>query len=126
MENKSATSTASTAYGKKLDTPLPYDYKWTAYENGEELVAAKDELTLDEQVKTRNTERQSNARQKALQAAYDAAGIVKPTAENDEQVRLRDMFKTLMTAKAPNGEAKYTEAQAREVASTVVGVEWAE
>jgi hypothetical protein len=126
VENKTGTSVATTAYGKKLDAPISYDYKWTAYENGEALTAAKDELTLDEQVKVRNTERQNNARQKALQAALDAAGIVKPTAENDPQIGLRDMFKTLQTAKLPDGSRRYTDAQAREVASTTLGVEWAE
>jgi hypothetical protein len=126
MENKTGTSTATTAYGKKLDAPISYDYKWTNYQSHAELVEAKDELTNDEQVKVRNTERQNNARQKALQAALDLAGIVKPTAENDPQIGLRDMFKTLQTAKLPDGSRRYTDAQAREVASTTLGVEWAE
>lgn len=125
MEQKTGESVATTAYGKKLDAPITYGYKWTAYETDEELVAAKDELTLEEQRKTRNTERQSNARQKALQVALDGAGIVKPTAENDDQIRLKDMFRTLMTAKV-NGEPKYSAEQARAVASELVGVEWAE
>lgn len=126
MENKTGTSVATTAYGKKLDAPISYDYSWAAYGNGPELVAAKDELTLDEQVKVRNTERQNNARQKALQAALDAAGIVRPTAENDPQIGLRDMFKTLQTAKLPDGSRRYTDAQAREIAATTLGVDWAE
>lgn len=127
MENKTGQSVATTAYGKKLDSPLTYDYAWTTYKNYDELVAAKDELTNDEQVKVRNTERQNNARQKALQAALDAAGIVKPTAENDPQIGLRDMFKTLQTAKIPGTqERKYTDAQAREIAATTLGVDWAE
>jgi hypothetical protein len=126
MENKTGTSVATTAYGKKLDAPISYDYSWKAYQTDEELVTAKDELTLEEQRKTRNTERQNNARQKALQAALDAAGIVKPTAENDPQIGLRDMFKTLQTAKLPSGERRYTDAQAREIASQTLGVDWAE
>jgi hypothetical protein len=124
MEKMTATSESKTAYGKKLDTPISYDYSWTAYQNYEELVAAKDELTNDEQVKARNTERLNNARQKALTAALAAAGHVKPTAENDPQVGLRDMFKTLQTAKLPDGTRRYTDAQAREIASTNLGVEW--
>jgi LPS O-antigen subunit length determinant protein (WzzB/FepE family) len=119
VENKVATSTATTAYGKKLDAPINYEYKWSTYANIDELRTAKDELTDEEQVKVRNTERQNNARQKALQAALDAAGIVKPTIENDEQLRLRDMFKVLMSSK------KYTEEQARDLASTTLGIEWA-
>jgi LPS O-antigen subunit length determinant protein (WzzB/FepE family) len=119
MENKTGKSEAKTAYGKTLDAPISYEYKWSTYANITELRDAKDELTDDEQVKVRNTERQNNARQKALQAALDAAGIVKPTIENDEQLRLRDMFKVLMSSK------KYTEEAARELAASTLGLEWA-
>jgi len=124
METKPGKSEAKTAYGKVLATPLTYEYKWTAYETDEELVAAKDELTLEEQRKTRNTERQNNARQKALQAALDAAGIVKPTAENDPQIGLRDMFKTLQTAKLADGSRRYSDEEAKSIAATTLGVEW--
>lgn len=120
MQSKTGTSVAQTAYGKKLDSSISYDYTWTSYENIEEVKAANDLLTDDEIVKVRNTERQNNARQKALQAALDAAGIVKPTIENDEQLRLRDMFKVLMSSK------RYTEDQARELAATTLGLSWAE
>ena len=78
------------------------------------------EMTLDEQRKQRNTDRQNNARQKALSAALDAAGIVKPNLENDEQLRLREFFKVVMSSK------KYTEQQARELASTTLGIAWAD
>lgn len=120
MENKTGKSIAETAYGKKLDAPISYEYSYSVYENGEQLSAAKDELTIAEQVKIRNTERLNNARQKALAAALDAAGIVKPTIENDEQLRLREMFKTLMSSK------KYTEDAAKALAAQVLGIEWAE
>ena len=126
MKQMTGTSVAKTAYSKTLETPLPYDYKWSVYETDEELVAAKDEMTLEEQRKQRNTDRQNNARQKALQAALDNAGIVKPTAENDPQIGLRDMFKTLQTAKLPDGTRRYSDEQARSIASQTLGVEWAE
>jgi hypothetical protein len=120
MENKTGTSEAKTAYGKVLDTPIAYTYDYSIYANGAELVAAKDELTIDEQVKVRNSERQINARQKALKVALDAAGIVAPTLENDEQLRLREMFKVLMSSK------RYDEATARTLAATTLGIEWTE
>jgi hypothetical protein len=120
MENKTGNSTANTAYGAKLDSPIAYTYKWTAYQNIDEVRAANDLLTDEEQLKVRNTERLNNARQKALQAALDAAGIVKPTIENDEQLRLREMFKVLMASK------KYTEDAARELAANTLGIAWAE
>lgn len=117
---------SKTAHGKTLENPIPYEYDWTIYETEAEVVAAKDEMTLEEQRKARNAERANNARAKALQAALDKAGIVKPTAENDPQVGLRDMFKTLQTAKLPDGTRRYTDAQARDIASTNLGVEWDE
>ena len=120
MENKSQTSEAKTAYGKSLPTAISYSYDWTAYQTIEEVKAANDLLTDDEVIKVRNTERQSNARQKSLAAALDAAGIVKPTLENDEQLRLREMFKVLMSG------GKHTEDSAREVASTILGIAWAD
>jgi len=126
MIEKKGDSTASTAYGKKLDTPITYGYTWKEYPDYDTLKAAGKVLDGDEQVKVRNTEAQSTARQKALQAALDAAGIVKPTEENDAQIRLKSMFKTLMTAKAADGSPKYTEQAARDLAATVIGEAWAE
>lgn len=127
MENKVKKATAKTAYGKTLDTPLTYEFKWVAYQTDEELVTAKDELTLEEQRKVRNIERETKARGAALTAALDKAGVVKPTEENDPQVGLRNMFRTLQTAKIPGtNDRKYTDEQAREIASTNLGVEWDE
>jgi hypothetical protein len=119
MTEKTATSTATTAYGKKLDTPIVYDYSWKIYDSIEEVKTANDLLTDDEIVKVRNTERQNNARQKQLQSALDKAGIVKPDLENDEQLRLREMYKVLMSSK------KYSEEAARALASNTLGIEWA-
>lgn len=120
METKTATATAATAYGQPINPPLKYDYSWEIYTSKDELVAAKDELTLDEQVKVRNSEHQTAARQKAQQAAYDAAGIVKPTIETDDQLRLREFFKILMSSK------KYSEQEARTLAAGTLGIDWAE
>lgn len=120
MENKTGKSTATTAYGTKLETPIAYEFSYQAYSNIDEVKAANDLLTDEEVVKVRNTERLSNARQKALQAALDAAGIVKPTIENDDQLRLREMFKVLMASK------RYTEDAARELAANTLGLSWAE
>lgn len=120
MENKTGKSQATMAYGKKLDAPINYEFSYSIYSNVEEMVAAKDELTLDEQFKVRNAEKVTAARQKALTAALDAAGIVKPTVENDPQLQLKTVFVALMASK------KYTEEQARALASQVTGVDWAE
>jgi hypothetical protein len=66
-----------------------------------------------------NAQRKANARQKAMQAAWDAAGLIKPTLENDEQLRLKGMFKILIAAGKD-------EAEARTIASATLGIEWAD
>lgn len=118
MENKTGTSTATTAYGKRLDSPITYEFAYQAYTSIDEVKAANDMLTDDEIVKVRNNERLTNARQKALVAALDAAGIVKPTIENDPQMQLREMFKVLMASK------RYDEQTARNLAAQTLGLEW--
>jgi hypothetical protein len=120
MDQKTKTAEATKAYGKDLPEALSYEYSWTEYATTEELVAAKDELTLEEQRKVRNVERQGKARQAELTKRLTAAGIEKPTLETDDQLRLREMFKVLMSSK------KYTEEKAREVASANLGIDWAE
>ena len=118
MITKNGSSTANTAYGKKLDAGIEYEFSYAAYESTDELVAAKDELTLEDQLKVRNTERLNNARAKALQAALDAAGIVRPDIKNDEQLRLREMLKVLMSS------GRFDEATAKGVAETTLGLKF--
>jgi hypothetical protein len=118
MKSKTGKATAKTAYGKAIE-PFDYEYTFDAYENHDEVVAAKDELTAAEVVKVRNTERQNNARQAKLTAELTARNIVKPTLENDEQHRLKEMLKVLMSSK------KYSEDEARELAATTLGLTWA-
>jgi hypothetical protein len=115
---KTGKATAKTAYGKVLDEAIPYEYSWDAYENIDEVRAAKDELTDAEVVKVRNTERQNNSRQAKLTAELTARNILKPTLENDEQHRLKEMLKVLMSSK------KYSEDEARELAATTLGLSW--
>jgi len=123
MTTKSETSSFSTFYGTKLPAAVSFDYTWTEYPDTDAMVAAKAELTLEEQLKVVNTDRQIAARAAALTIAQKNAGLVKPTAENNDQVRLKELYKNLQTAKV-NGVRKYTDAEAREVASTVSGVAW--
>lgn len=118
MIKKTGKATAKTAYGKVLDEAIPYEYSWDAYENIDEVRAAKDELTDAEVVKVRNTERQNNSRQAKLTAELTARNILKPTLENDEQHRLKEMLKVLMSSK------KYSEDEARELAATTLGLSW--
>lgn len=126
MENKTGEATAEIAYGVKLDKPITYTFSYNAYTSIDEVKAANDMPNDAQILKMRNDQRLSKARQAAQTAAFDAAGLVKPTAENNDQIRLKDMVKTLLTAKLPNGERRYTEEQARTLAATTLGVEWEE
>jgi len=120
MEKKTGTSTANNAYGQALPTPINYSFDWEEFSTPEEVRAANEWPADKDVVKYVNVDRKANARQKALQAALDAAGIIKPTLENDEQLRLREMFKVLMSSK------RYTEEAAREMAANTLGLTWAE
>jgi hypothetical protein len=120
MKKQTGKSTANNAYGQALATPINYGFDWEDFETPEEVKAAGEWPKDTDVVKYVNVDRKANARQKALQAALDAAGIIKPTLENDEQLRLREMFKVLMSSK------RYTEEQAREMAASTLGLAWAE
>jgi hypothetical protein len=120
MKNKNKSAVAKNAYGKTLPKPVPYSFDWTEYENTAEQKAANDMLTDDEQRKARNTSRKSKARQASLTAALLAVGIVKPDIKNDEQLRLREFVKVLMSS------GKYTDEAARQLASETLDVKWAD
>jgi hypothetical protein len=125
LEKKSSTGKTSAARGKTFPE-ISYPFVWTEYKNDESMVEANDQMTLEEQRKERNKQRKLKARNAAQNVALDAAGIEQSTAENDPQVRLKDMLRTLLTAKLADGTPKYTEEKAREMASDLVGEEWAE
>ena len=116
MKKQTQKAETKTAYGQTLPSPITFDFSWDEYENGAELTTANDVLTVDEQVKVRNVERKTKARQAALTAALDAAGVIKPTIENDEQVRLATMTKVLVAAGR-------SEDAARAEAAEILGIE---
>lgn len=119
MKTMTFEAVAESAYGKKLASPIKYSGEYEAYLNMTEIMDKNDFPKDQEIVDFRNTQRKANARQKALQTALDAAGIIKPTLENDEQMRLQNMFKILVAA----GKS---EAEAKAIAAATLGVEWAE
>lgn len=135
MQTKTSTSTCNTAHGKPIGyykdangVPLKsftYKFQHSAFtedEEGEKELQEKNEvLTLAEQVKVRNAEKVGKARAAALAKELEARGVIKPTAENDEQILLKDIFDKLVLSK------KYaTTEEARAMASTVTGIDWAE
>lgn len=115
MKKNTYKGTCANMWGKKIEPPVVYDYDVTEYETHEELVAAKDELTNEEQVKARNVTRKNNARNAAQLAALKSAGFEAPTLETDVQLRL----KTLIDVLVANGDS---EESARTQAMTILGV----
>lgn len=124
MVRKTKVAISYSAFGKKVKKPFKVQYSWDAYKTFADVKEAKAELSEKGHLKAVNAAEQAKARAEALTAAYTAAGYVKDTAATSEQIRLKDMFKTLMLSKAPDGSPKYTEQRAREIAAELVGAEW--
>lgn len=120
MIQKTFKSTAYTAYKKKLEKPLQYGGDFKAYETIEEVRAANDYPNDRDIVRLKNAQQKAKALAAAKTAALDAIGIVKPTLENDDQLKLREFVKVLMSSK------KYTMDAARALAATTLGIEWAD
>lgn len=127
MTEQTKTTETTTAFGEKLDTPLPYDYKWTNYDSIDEVRAAKDELSDEEVVKYRNSQRELNARNKAMNAMLKTTinpktgkFYEKPDLKNNDQFRLKEFVKVIMSS------GRYTEAEAKTLAATTLGLAWAD
>jgi len=110
--------TCGSARGQNFSPVLEFPVEFNLYENADELVAAKDELTLAQQVKVRNAERITRARQAAQNALLDSMGIEKQDINNNDQIRLREFYKILMSSKL------YDEDTAREMAATSLNLKW--
>ena len=111
-------ATADRAHKRKLETSIDYAGEYTAYENAQEVRNAGAWPNDAKIVKWTNRDEKTRARQAALALALDAAGIVKPTNENDPQLRLQNMFDVLMSSKL------YTEDAARDLAAKTLNLVW--
>jgi hypothetical protein len=120
MKTETKTGSFASARGQNFSPAVEFPFTVNLYETVEELTAAKDELTLEEQVKIRNAERITRARQAAQNAKLDEMGVEKQDINNNEQIRLREFTRVLLSSK------KYTEEQARELAASTLGIDWAE
>lgn len=79
-------------------------------------VPKDEQLTEEDKLKTVNDARKANARQKAMQAALDAAGVIKPTMEDDDEMKITSIVKGLVASK------KYNEVDARILAKQMLGI----
>lgn len=104
---------------------VSYDVKWYEYEDEKSMQEAHDELTLKEQLKVRNVEKKTTARQAANTAALDALGIVKPNEETDSQIRLKAVYKGFYGKLIEKGiPAEEARVQARAKASEMLEEAW--
>lgn len=120
MKTEKFNGVMENAYGKKLETAIPFEGTYEALDSYAEAKEKNELPSESEIVDFLNTRRKANARSKSMQAALDAAGIVRPTLENDSQLQLQGIYKSLMAS------GKKTHEEARAIAATTLGVDWAE
>lgn len=129
MKTKKVSGVAKSAYGKplhELDTTskvklpkgseLKFSGSYVEYETIEELRNAGKWPDEKKILGWSNRDARNNARNKAQTDAFDAAGIIKPTIENDPMIRFRDMVKILIASDK-------TEAEAKEIAAAMLGID---
>jgi len=134
--DKSGKAKANRAYGKPLDSftkadgspvvsEVEYGYSWSEYADVESMQEAKEELTLAQQLKVVNAARKTTARQAANALAIIAAGVIKPTAENDSQIRLKSVFTGIYAKNISKGmSAEDARADARTRAAELLDEAW--
>src|SRR3990172_10201992 len=84
MKTEKFEGSMDSAFGVALPTTIKFAGAFDAYETYEEADEANDLPSRDEQLTFVNNKRKANARQKAMNAALDAAGIKKPTLEDPQ------------------------------------------
>lgn len=117
MKNETFEGVMENAYGKPLPTPIKFAGDYPAFEGIVEVREANAYPKDAEIVDFVNNRAKANARQKAMQAALDAAGIVRPTLENDSQLRLKKMYDILVANGSSHDEA-------RAIAASTLKLEW--
>lgn len=107
--------TIENAYGKTLPTPINYE---ASYEEilSYDAIPPKELPDKDDVLSMVNNARKANARQKAMQSALDAAGIVKPTLESDVDLQVKTIAKALVAS------GKYTQETAEAAARATLGL----
>jgi hypothetical protein len=115
MKAESFKGVIENAYGEPLKTPLTFSGSFEKLEKGDEI-PAKEQPDSEEILNYVNSKRKANSRQKAMQSVLDAAGIEKPTLENNVDLQVKTMVKSLVAS------GKYNEEQATTFAKTALGL----
>jgi len=116
MKTEKFSGKMESAYGKVLPTPIPFSGSFEALENIDEVKTANEVPDDKEVVAWANGKRKASERQKAMNAALEAAGISKPTLE-DPQVQLLQIIKALRASGR-------SEEDAIALAETTLGVKY--
>ena len=115
MKTETFKGVMENAYGKQLPQAVKFEGTFDAFESIEEVRAKNEFPSDDEVVNFVNNRRKANARQKSMADALEAAGIEKPTLENDKDLQLKTLIKTLVAS----GK---TETDATQVAKSLLGI----
>ncbi len=110
--------TIENAYGRKLAenkfkegfskvNEVKYSETYEEYTDYN-LVPKDEQLTEADKLKTVNDSRKANARQKAMQKALDDAGVIKPTMEDDDELKIASIVKGLVASKKSDEEGART------------------
>ena len=132
MKTETFEGVINSAYGFKLDESIKFSGSFDAFELSDTYVdtaltyepadlgdTISDVITLGDLYAMVNNKRKANARQKAMQAALDAAGVSKPVMDDSDsgkQIALKSMIKAMVAT------GTHTESQAQQVAETALGV----
>jgi hypothetical protein len=104
MKTETFNGTMENAYGKTLPEPVKFSGSFDSLETIDEVRSANEYPDDKEVVAWANAKRKASARQKAMNAALEAAGITKPTLE-DPQVQLATIIKALRASGRSEDEA---------------------
>jgi hypothetical protein len=116
QKNADGTVTELPKFAKGFE--LTFVGTFDAYDDISEVKAANDMPSDKEIVDFRNTQRRNNARTKAQNAQVEAVGLIEPSMENDDQIRLKAVYDSIMAGK------KKTHEEARALAAATVEAEW--
>jgi hypothetical protein len=104
---------------------LPYNTTYNVYADKAELIAANLWPSDEEIVKFKLTAIKNTARSKASQKAVADHGLVEPTMQNDDLLRLKGAFDVVMSGfSADLQDDEDTIAEARQRAAAFTNLEW--
>jgi len=103
------------AYGQQLPKPISFEGTVELYSSFDEI-SAEDKPTNDDILSFVNNRKKANARQKLMNDALKAAGIEKPTLEDNPELQVATMVKALLAS------GKYNREQADKIARQTLGL----